>query len=158
MYGAITSGGKSVLFGTLVNCTAVTKNPSQVPVAFTRNSSSDHAAKSFHEKAGSCQDGFSSFLPRVCSHSAEPPLSPSFHPHSFVSDIRSVPCRCPSSTRPGSVPVSSHSSLSGSFVTIRWSGLTFWLQWEPNITPRIYHGSPQALDSCPLLLTQRRNR
>jgi len=25
------------------------------------------------------------------SHSAEPPLSPSFHPHSFVSDIRSVP-------------------------------------------------------------------
>src|SRR5258708_13358386 len=27
-------------------------------------------------------------------HSAKPPLSPSFHPHSFVSDIRSVPGGC----------------------------------------------------------------
>src|SRR5271165_2867933 len=30
----------------------------------------------------------------VCSHSAKPPLSPSFHPHSFVSDIRSVHGGC----------------------------------------------------------------
>ena len=29
-------------------------------------------------------------LPRVSSHLAKPPLSPSFHPHSFVSDLRSV--------------------------------------------------------------------
>src|SRR5580700_581674 len=29
-----------------------------------------------------------------CSHSAKPPLSPSFHPHSFVSDLRSVPVGC----------------------------------------------------------------
>src|ERR1700674_4757277 len=28
------------------------------------------------------------------SDSAKPPLSPSFHPHSFVSDIRSVPVGC----------------------------------------------------------------
>jgi hypothetical protein len=27
-------------------------------------------------------------------HSAKPPLSPSFHPHSFVSEIRSVPGGC----------------------------------------------------------------
>src|SRR6266478_7087738 len=33
---------------------------------------------------------FSFFFLSVCSHSAKPPLSPSFHPHSFVSDIRSV--------------------------------------------------------------------
>src|SRR5258708_4084191 len=33
---------------------------------------------------------FAFFFPGVCSHSAKPPLSPSFHPHSFVSDIRSV--------------------------------------------------------------------
>ena len=37
---------------------------------------------------------FAFFLPGVCSHSAKPPLSPSFHPHSFVSDIRSVPGGC----------------------------------------------------------------
>src|SRR5260221_3122409 len=30
------------------------------------------------------------FFPLVCSHSAKPPLSPSFHPLSFVSEIRSV--------------------------------------------------------------------
>src|SRR5580658_4146849 len=35
------------------------------------------------------------FLPSVsCSYSAKPPLSPSFHPHSFVSDRRSVPVGC----------------------------------------------------------------
>src|SRR6266404_9531091 len=33
---------------------------------------------------------FSFFFLSVCSHSAKPPLSPSFHPHSLVSDIRSV--------------------------------------------------------------------
>src|SRR6202790_83207 len=33
---------------------------------------------------------FSLFCHWVCSHSAKPPRSPSFHPHSFVSDIRSV--------------------------------------------------------------------
>src|SRR5258707_12932457 len=32
--------------------------------------------------------------PEACSHSAKPPLSPSFHPHSFVSEIRSVPGGC----------------------------------------------------------------
>src|SRR3984885_7295161 len=30
----------------------------------------------------------------ICSHSAKPPLSPSFHSHSFVSDFRSVPGGC----------------------------------------------------------------
>src|ERR1700726_1084543 len=30
------------------------------------------------------------FFPWACSISAKPPLSPSFHPHSFVSEIRSV--------------------------------------------------------------------
>ena len=30
------------------------------------------------------------FLKRVFSPSAKPPLSPSFHPHSLLSDIRSV--------------------------------------------------------------------
>src|ERR1700733_1054844 len=35
------------------------------------------------------------FLSRwICSYSAKPPLSPSFHPHSFVSDLRSVPVGC----------------------------------------------------------------
>src|ERR1700693_4617108 len=33
---------------------------------------------------------FTLSFPLVCSHSAKPPLSPSFHPHSFVSEIRSV--------------------------------------------------------------------
>src|SRR5208282_1127329 len=37
---------------------------------------------------------FAFFFPWVCSHSAKPPLSPSFHLHSFVSDIRSVPGGC----------------------------------------------------------------
>src|SRR6059058_685961 len=30
-----------------------------------------------------------------CSHSAKPPLSPPFHPHSLVSDCRSVQVGCP---------------------------------------------------------------
>jgi hypothetical protein len=34
------------------------------------------------------------FFPGVCCHSAKPPLSPSFHPHSFVSDFRSVHIGC----------------------------------------------------------------
>ena len=42
----------------------------------------------------SCFILISFFFPRVCSHSAKPPLSPSFHPHSLVSDIRSVPGGC----------------------------------------------------------------
>src|SRR5580700_11078278 len=29
-----------------------------------------------------------------CSYSAKPPLSPSFHPHSLLSDCRSVPVGC----------------------------------------------------------------
>src|ERR1700686_4456359 len=37
---------------------------------------------------------FAFFFPWVCSYSAKPPLSPSFHPHSFVSDLRSVPGGC----------------------------------------------------------------
>src|SRR6266404_5505664 len=37
---------------------------------------------------------FTFFFPWVCSHLAKPPLSPSFHPHSFVSEIRSVPGGC----------------------------------------------------------------
>ena len=46
---------------------------------------------SFHEKAG-CQGTLSrSSLLQSSSHSAKPPLSQSFHSHSFVSDIRSVP-------------------------------------------------------------------
>ncbi len=47
-------------------------------------------ANSFHEKAGVSQVCFSSSSPVVFSVRAEPPLSPSFHPHSFVSDFRSV--------------------------------------------------------------------
>jgi hypothetical protein len=48
------------------------------------------AAKSFHEKAGSCQVGFVvAFARRVVFLRTEPPLSPSFHPHSLVSDSRS---------------------------------------------------------------------
>src|ERR1700686_3463246 len=37
---------------------------------------------------------FRFLLPLVRSHSAKPPLSPSFHSHSFVSDIRSVQVGC----------------------------------------------------------------
>jgi hypothetical protein len=29
-----------------------------------------------------------------CSHSAKPPLSPPFHPHSLLSDCRSVQVGC----------------------------------------------------------------
>ena len=47
-------------------------------------------ARSFHEKAGACQEGFPLFLPQICFRSAKPPLSPSFHPHSWLSDFRSV--------------------------------------------------------------------
>src|SRR5271169_4324749 len=51
-------------------------------------------AKSFHEGRGVSTGFFLFFLSPSCSHSAKPPLSPSFHPHSFVSDIRSVPGGC----------------------------------------------------------------
>src|SRR5260370_39347392 len=34
------------------------------------------------------------FFPLASSRSAKPPLSPSFHSHSLVSDIRSVPGGC----------------------------------------------------------------
>src|ERR1700676_3256551 len=37
---------------------------------------------------------FSLFCHWICSHSAKPPLSPSFHSHSLGSDIRSVPGGC----------------------------------------------------------------
>jgi hypothetical protein len=69
----------------------------------TRKVSLDDAAKSFHEKAGECQgcflflsckDVFSFyFLFPSCGVlriRAGPPLSPSFHPHSWLSDFRSV--------------------------------------------------------------------
>jgi len=56
-------------------------------------------ANSFHEKAGERQVFFlfppfllfAFFFSPVGSYTcAKPPLSPSFHPHSLVSDIRSV--------------------------------------------------------------------
>jgi hypothetical protein len=49
-----------------------------------------HAANSFHEKAGRSQDGsvFRSVDPNFLT---EPPLSPSFHPQSLMSDFRSLP-------------------------------------------------------------------
>jgi len=50
----------------------------------------DHGAYAFHEKAGMSQECFSlSFLWIPCIR-ARPPLSPSFHPHSLLSDFRSV--------------------------------------------------------------------
>jgi pimeloyl-ACP methyl ester carboxylesterase len=48
--------------------------------------------KSFHEKAGRSQDGFV-FLPVDPKLFTEPPLSPSFHPQSLLSDFRSLPPR-----------------------------------------------------------------
>jgi len=43
--------------------------------------------KSFHEKAGSCQLGFVfAFGCRVVFLRTDPPLPPSFHPHSLWSD------------------------------------------------------------------------
>ncbi len=66
-----------------------------------------NAVNSFHEKAGECQVysfifclflffGSSSLILLFpnCSHSAKPPLSPPFHPHSLVSDCRSVQGGC----------------------------------------------------------------
>ena len=45
-------------------------------------------AKSFHEKAGSCQvDLVVAFVRRVVLFGAFPPLPPSFHPHSLWSDF-----------------------------------------------------------------------
>ena len=45
----------------------------------------------FHEKVGPCQECFAlSMSSSLFSRSAKPPLSRPFHPHSYVSDIRSV--------------------------------------------------------------------
>ncbi len=62
------------------------------------------ALSAFHEKAGECQvfsfilSLFSFFFfvssSASCSHSAKPPLSPPFHPHSLLSDCRSVQGGC----------------------------------------------------------------
>jgi len=49
-----------------------------------------HGAKSFHEKADRSQDGFV-FLSVDPNLFTEPPLSPSFHPQSVMSDDRSLP-------------------------------------------------------------------
>jgi hypothetical protein len=51
---------------------------------------------SFHEKADPCQEFFSalSMISSIFSRSAKPPLSPPFHPHSYVSDVRSVQVGC----------------------------------------------------------------
>jgi hypothetical protein len=43
---------------------------------------------SFHEKAGECQDF--SFIFSLFFSFCLPPLSPPFHPHSLLSDCRSV--------------------------------------------------------------------
>src|SRR5271157_2554024 len=43
----------------------------------------------FHEKAGQCQERF--FIQSLILPELGPPLPPSFHPHSLVSDVRSVP-------------------------------------------------------------------
>ena len=58
----------------------------------------------FHEKAGECQVFsfilsllfflFLCFFLWILSHSAKPPLSPPFHPHSLLSDCRSVQGGC----------------------------------------------------------------
>jgi len=58
-------------------------------------------AKSFHEKAGVSQVGF--LFPPYRSFFAlsEPPLSPSFHPHSLLSDFRRVPHPCAFVSRKG---------------------------------------------------------
>jgi hypothetical protein len=55
-------------------------------------------AKSFHEKAGRSQDGFVllSVDPNLFT---EPPLSPSFHPQSVMSDDRSLPVGRPRYSR-----------------------------------------------------------
>jgi hypothetical protein len=45
----------------------------------------------FHEKAGLSQDSFCFFLSVDHYFLAEPPLSPSFHPQSLLSDGRSLP-------------------------------------------------------------------
>jgi hypothetical protein len=48
------------------------------------------APNSFHEKADRSQDGFV-FLSVNPNLFTEPPLSPSFHPQSLLSDARSLP-------------------------------------------------------------------
>jgi hypothetical protein len=44
----------------------------------------------FHEKAGRSQVGFLWFFLFTVSSAESPPLSPPFHPHSSMSDFRSV--------------------------------------------------------------------
>jgi hypothetical protein len=69
-----------------------------------RSSSTGDGDSSFHEKAGERQ-GFSFifvvFFPflyffffQIVSLGAKPPLSPPFHPHSLLSDGRSVQVGC----------------------------------------------------------------
>jgi hypothetical protein len=48
----------------------------------------------FHEKADPCQEFFCSLHNFSIFRSAKPPLSPPFHPHSCVSDSRSVQVGC----------------------------------------------------------------
>ncbi len=74
-------------------------------VQYSRITTSDRPwlwrANSFHEKAGECQAVLSFFLSSSLlslfpnySHGAKPPLSPPFHPHSLLSDCRSVQVGC----------------------------------------------------------------
>ena len=56
---------------------------------------SGNCPSAFHEKADPCQECFCAF--RDFLHffrSAKPPLSPPFHPHSYMSGFRSVPVGC----------------------------------------------------------------
>jgi hypothetical protein len=48
----------------------------------------------FHEKADPRQEVFTSLRDFVFFRSAKPLVSPPFHPHSLVSDFRSVPVGC----------------------------------------------------------------
>src|SRR6266436_2177069 len=48
----------------------------------------------FHEKADPCQEFFSFRNFFLFPRSAKPPLSPPFHPHSLLSDCRSVQVGC----------------------------------------------------------------
>src|ERR1700733_6436315 len=62
------------------------------------------------------------FLSRwICSYSAKPPLSPSFHPHSFVSDLRSVPVGCSRFSR-------------CCYLIIDLSSPRFWGSWAPGLS------------------------
>jgi hypothetical protein len=67
------------------------ENRDAVPYCTLRGLRENHpAANSFHEKAGRSQNGFV-FLSVDLNLFTEPPLSPSFHPQSLMSDDRSLP-------------------------------------------------------------------